>query len=582
MRPVPAIILCALFYLGVAQDTTNYDDTNVKTNNVEPSPSVRLDPYIRKALLKALSDLEENENVTISETTDGTSPFFSENTSDEVTVSQAKKENIQIHSFVVNGQSAFNNSSHVTPMFIDKNISILSTTVGNVENHDIANPTKTPYNEIFQTRESGVNIQQVRSIPSASKTKDSNFAQNKLTTEKPHRISTTTTSTTTTTTTPKPTHNEDGENIEEVSKKDVQVFQAPLVAAFTVHQDADGVPKKVIPIYQQTNIQSGSKTSSISNLPTNIPQHLSPNNPVNYIQDFTSSEFITQQLTLQKQLEDKQRILEERLRFLQIQQRQQEELLRSQQLLLQQKEAERIQQSLFEQDQFKKQLLLLEQQKLPTQQISNFHAHKNFPQNQILNQNNQRPLKSQVSIQPSVSLDQTNTLAAQQQLPNREAVDFLIHLRTKQQNQFPLQDNHLPQGISNFLQPNSAQNFNQGLNFQLTNQIKSSDDPRQKQGTRVFRHESGVGNLGINIPNYNRFNTFDPPFTNHFSTPNRISQFSPDVELKQLLAQSNLNSRAQEDLNIVSKVLSLNHGIPFHNIPNRLSFDNRRRTRTSS
>ncbi|XP_050343329.1 putative uncharacterized protein DDB_G0271606 [Nymphalis io] len=577
MRPVPAIILCALFCLGVAQDTTSDDDTNVKTNHVEPSPSVRLDPYIRKALLKALSDLEESENVTISETTDGTSPFFSENTSDEVTVSQANKENIQIHSFVVNGQSAFNNTSHATPTIIDNNISILSTTVGNVENHVTSNlPTQTPFNEVFQTRETGVNIQQVRSIPSTSKSKDSIFAQNKLTTEKPHRISTTTTSTTTTTTTPKPTHNEDGENIEEVSKKDVQVFQAPLVAAFTVHQDAHGIPKKVIPIYQQTNTQSGSK---ISNLPTNIPQLSNLNHAV---PDISSTEFISQQLTLQKQLEEKQKLLEERLRFLQIQQRQQEELLRSQQLLLQQKEVERIQQSLFEQEQFKKQLILLEQQKLPTQQISNFYTHKSVPQNQILSQNNLRPQKSQVSIQPSLSLDQTNTLAAQQQLPNREAVDFLIHLRTKQQNQFPLQDNHLPQGISNFLQPNSDQSFPQGLNFHLTNQIKSSDDPRQKQGTRVFRHESNVGNLGVNIPKYNRFNTFEPPFTNRFSTPNKINPFSPDVELKQLLAQSNLNSRAQEDLNIVSKVLSLNHGIPFHNIPSRLSFDNQRRTRTLS
>lgn len=52
------------------------------------------------------------------------------------------------------------------------------------------------------------------------------------------------------------THNEDGENIEKVSKNDVKIYQAPLVAAFTVQQDAHGLPKNVIPLIDQYRVQS--------------------------------------------------------------------------------------------------------------------------------------------------------------------------------------------------------------------------------------------------------------------------------------------------------------------------------------
>lgn len=568
------ITFSTLLYFGVAQDTTTNDDLNHRTNTIEAGPSVRLDPYIRKALLKALSDLEEGDSFTDTDSTVSTIKSNTEtaNTNNEFTDVQANQENIQIHSFVVNGQAAFDNSSQTTPMLIDNKISILSTTVGNVENYVTASlPTQAPFQEIFQTKETGVNLQQIRSIPSSAKSTTDNLvsSSSKLITSKPRGISPTTTSTTTTTTTPKPTHNEDGENIEEVNQKDVQVFQAPLVAAFTVHQDAQGVPKKVIPIYQQSNNEGILKPSPTLSTPTNViaPSFSSPVIPTANIQRIPSTEFINQQLTLQKQLEEKQLILEQQLRLLQIQQRQQEELLRNQHLLLQQKEAQRIQQALFEQDQFKRQKIIGEQQQLSSNQISNTF-------------NNVRPQNSQVSIQPSVTLDQTNTLAPQQQLPNREAVDFLIHLRNQQQTQFPLQENHLPQGITSFLQPNPVQNFNQVSNFQLTNQLRPDDQLGQKQGNRVFRHENSVGNFGIN-QNYNRLNTFESPFSNRFLT-NRFNQFSRDSELKQLLAQSNINTRAHEDLNIVSKVLSLNHGIPLNNVSNRLPFDSRRPVRTFS
>ncbi|CAK1546151.1 unnamed protein product [Leptosia nina] len=441
------LLLSLALGLGAAQDFTT-DGFNDKVNSVEPNPSVRLDPYIRKALLKALSDLEESGKATDSDNTDPTSPTSDETltTSENSFGARKTKENIQIHSFVVNGQEAFKNSSNTSPTLLDNKISILSTTVGNVENYITATlPTQTPYKEIFQAKESGINVQQIRSIPSTSK---SNFASsqiNRISTSKPRLISTTSsTTTTTTTTTPKPTHDKDGLNIEEVDKRDVQVYQAPLVAAFTVHQDAHGIPKKVIPIYQQSN-QEVSKT-----LPVNIPSHDQAN--INGAQKLPQSDYLAQQLALQKQLEEKQRFLEEQLRLLQLQQRQQEELLRKQQFLLQQKEAQRQQLFLLEQEQLKRQFA--EQQN---------NQQKNVQQIQ-LNNVGIRPPTPQISIQPSVALEQSNTLA-NQALPNKEAIDFLIHLRNQQSEQFPLQNNHLPQGITTFLHPSSNQNFAQNQNI---------------------------------------------------------------------------------------------------------------------
>ncbi|CAG4915997.1 unnamed protein product [Colias eurytheme] len=547
------LLLSIVLACGAAQERFTTDAVNDKLNNVEPNPSVRLDPYIRKALLKALSELEESTNVNDAETTDPTSSPSAETSSSNQDAGQPRvSENIQIHSFVVNGQEAFKNNSNTAPTLLDNKISILSTTVGNVENYVTATlPTQTPFKEIFQAKETGVNLQQIRSI---SNTPKSNFISNqfnKYTTPKSRLISTTSaTTTTTTTTTPKPTHDEDGVNIEEVDKRDVQVYQAPLVAAFTVHQDAQGVPKKVIPIYQQTNINNQELVKGVSNI-------ISPQGSED-VPKFSSNDYISHQLTLQKQLEEKQRILEEQLRFLQFQQRQQEELLRKQHFLLQQKEAQR------------QQLLFLEQEQLKRQRNEQQNgSQNNIQQVPFINNAGINSQASQITIQPSVSFDQNqNLLANQQQLPSREAVDFLIHLRNQQQEQFPLQSNHLPQGITNFLQPSQSQQFVQNQNIQPP-----------KQGNRVFRHESGVGNLGFNNPNYNRFNTYNPVQSNGFFLSQQ-NQYNSDNELKQLLFQTGLNGRAHEDLNIVTKVLSLNHGVPINNsVSNRLVFDSRRHVR---
>lgn len=567
---MPIFIFVTWLTISVAQNTPTEGISDI-INSVELKPSSRLDPYIRKALLKALSELEESDSETTGIESNNETSDIDISTQDTVIDFNdnihSPKQGIQIHSFIVNGQSAFINNTNLTPTLLDDKISILSATAGNVENQVTGSQSKlTPYTKIYQNRDASVNNQQVRSISNS----DLLTIQNEEKTSTTKRIPTTTRITTTTTTTPKPTHNDDGENIEEVDKRDVQVYQAPLVAAFTVHQDAQGLPKQVIPIYQHINDQQ------LRPLPTNnIPTSILPPDSIEYktpqfnlnINQASQNDFINRQLTLQRELEEKQRILEEQLRLLQLQQRQQEELLQKQQFLLQQKEAQRLQQSIFDQDQQRRQQFQI------NRHVNNFSLQKNFQQSSTLNPNN-----SSVSIQASIPLTlnqpSDNLPVNQQQLPNREAVDFLLHLRNKHPEQFPLQENHLPQGISTFLKPNPTQNFQQGLNFNHA----MPEQVGLKQNNRVFRQEAAIGNFGINNANYNRFNTFNPIQANRFfPQQNRPNQYNSDFELKQLLMQMGLTGRNPEDLNIVSKVLSLNHGIFLNNhVSNRLPFDSRR------
>lgn len=577
---VLASIFLAIVSFSTAEDLTSDgapEWINNRLNGLDASAttSARLDPYIRKALLRALAELEESDNFTTG--TDSTDEFTSSGAEEpqteeiitETLLPTTEESGIQIHSFIVNSQAAFDNNTNTTPTITEKNISILHSSAGNLETHiPKSNPTLYPFTEIFEAKETGVNVQQTRSIQNPSKfdiPTEPKTSTKTVTTSRPITPKRTTTTTTTTTTTPRPTHNEDGENIEEVDQKDVHVYKAPLVAAFTVQQDAQGLPKKVIPLFQDP--QSKNQISTSGNLLAS-QSAITSLHSVN-INPAPETDYVTQQILLQRQLEEKQRVLEEQLRVLQLQQRQQEDLLRKQQILLQQKEAQRQQQNVFE------------QKFQSSNAVSNFQTFKPIPQNPTLVQPNTvfRPQNNQVVIQPSIILDQQQQVTvANQQLPNREAVDFLHHLRNQQPQQFPLQENHLPQGISTYLQPNPAQVFHSGVNF---NQLKPFNDPfGLKQNTRVFRQESGAGNFGLN-QNYNRFNSFNPLQTNNrfYTNQNRQIQYNTDADLKQLSSQTGYNARAHEDLNIVSKVLSLNHGIN-NNVSNRLPFDTRSQIRT--
>ncbi|XP_017088699.2 putative mediator of RNA polymerase II transcription subunit 12 [Drosophila bipectinata] len=89
------------------------------------------------------------------------------------------------------------------------------------------------------------------------------------------RRRTTTTTTTTTTITPRPTHNEDGENIELVDKQDIRIQEAPLVTAFTVDLDERGTAQKFRPLLAG-NQRSSFAPQQLQQTHQPLQQHVGP------------------------------------------------------------------------------------------------------------------------------------------------------------------------------------------------------------------------------------------------------------------------------------------------------------------
>ncbi|XP_053677909.1 mediator of RNA polymerase II transcription subunit 15-like [Anopheles nili] len=270
-------------------------------------------------------------------------------------------------------------------------------------------------------------------------------------------------------TTAAPTHNEDGENIERVKSEDVKIFQAPLVAAFTVQQDQLGVPRNVIPLLQtppkqKSPVQSDFKPSpvNLSGGATTTTPSASPGVPSN--QPLLAPLAPASSLGLStRALEEKTRQLEQQLIALQNQQRAQEQLLRAkiqqeqaiiqqqQQQLQQQKqrleEETRLRIQRFEQEQrlFRQQQQQFQQQQQQQQQFQQLPPSAQQlppfkPQPLPLQQQSPSvPLAPQptfvqelprpgpaVQFIPSVSLPggKPIPISVEQQLPFKEAVDF--------------------------------------------------------------------------------------------------------------------------------------------------------------
>lgn len=487
-------------------------------------------------------------------------------------------------------------------------------------------------------------------------------------------------------TTAKPSHNADGENIEELDE--VQVFQAPLVAAFTVHQDINGSPKKVIPIYKQAirepivpvaALNSKAKVSQNNqkdSIPTQslVRQSVSNQQDPQISQQYFNPVSVTSQLNqqqlrvLQQQLEHKTIVLEEQLRELQKQQKYHEEFLKQQQGIRNQNE----QQIIRNQNQQQ-----LNQRFQQSGQQQNFvQVQQQNIQQQVLPQQN-IPHENSFSISPSISV-QATTSNAELLPPQKEAVDFLNQLRSQfpnqqqpphfnnqqqppqfnnqqqssqfnnqqvsqfnnqqqpqfsnqQSNQFSNQQNaqfsnqqnsqgqfqqnsQFPnQQISPFQAQNSISllptqqqlpsnrpflnNFNVPIKQSILQQQLPNEKPFQNNfnsqvqpssqqqlllqlpketsflnfnnnpsglspsSNRVFRHDSGTGNFGFNRNNGFNSNNYFPVNSNR-NFVQQQSRFLDGDKLKSLIYQSGLTSggKSQEDLSIVSKVLSLNHG----------------------
>lgn len=535
--------------------------------NIETTVS-QLNPAIRKALLKALTnydialatDEKDDSTEWNSLQTTTTSSHDGEELLEESTAADLKALNLY-NSYLANGMNFTQNvkdDNEIIHTIIVKAAAKVPTeasvdTSERTENDQVVIQFGAP----DPVKDSDVHIetfQIARSVKTNEidddESNENNHEQNniKVTTYKP--VATTTITTTTrpkgttteepkTTTTPAPTHNDDGENIERVSQNDVKIFQAPLVAAFTVQQDALGLPKNVISLFDQLQqppavakpIQEFAIQSSgnIAPQPINKGSTFEPAIPTTPLtlqlpsENNAPSFILSQSLELPSTkeaafttfaLEQKRRQLEEQIAQLQQQQRQQEQLLRYRH----EEENRRLQQSQFQQAHF-----------------------QNQQQNQQFQQFRTPDLGSSVQVIPSLSFP------TQQLLPVREPNEF----KPKPINSFtpsqplplffgqtaPL----LSTGPQLPLRP--AQQFQ--TSFANLNPVTASEPSRSRH--RVFRQESGTGNFGLNS-----IDTNFPPI---------YPIFNADNQLQSLLLQSGIAGRSNEDLNIITKVLSLNHGI---------------------
>lgn len=341
--------------------------------------------------------------------------------------------------------------------------------------------------------------------------------------------------------------------------EEVKIFQAPLVAAFTVQQDELGVPKSVVPIYRQTG--DG------------------------------------QALTIQEQLEFKQKLLEQQLAELQQQQIQQTQFLLRQRQLYEQQLIQKQQQQQLIQKQRQQQLYLQEQarikqleeqakiKQLEEQRLYRLHQHNLLPVQKpnIFEQTNTLALhppaaEPSVHLQPSVALEVPSAVAP----PLFRTTSYQEQLHFQQlRGQPPPQPQHLQRLQQSF------------------GTFSNDFQPPVAPASRYNRQEAfnAVGNFGFNQekqppPSRNTF-TFNAP-TRYPSTfvYNPYVQFrqvtparpqTPAKQIQRLLYQSGVagelgnvpGSGGHEDLNIVSKVLALNVGALPNNNYQQFSASNR-------
>lgn len=624
-----------MFLLATVSITlTNSQETGIPDKGLDVTQApIKLDKNLRRALLKALTDLEaesaeqskeESENIAQRDTS-AFEVVAKKNLNDDLDVQKSKfsfksfpsdddipsEDKLQNSSFI----DAFHYVTLKTPMMnIEKatqedarsfHVQNVILPVKNSATFGIKTEPKVQQKE--KTTQATFSVNKVESLTlkpatqiseSLARSASNGIATaNALVAPKPTEI------------TPTVPTRKNVTVIESNDSKDkteeVKIFQAPLVAAFTVQQDEQGVPKSVVPIFR------------------------SPNDG--------------QALTLQEQLEFKQQLLEKQLAELQQQQIQQTQfLVRQQQLYEQQlrqkqqhqfylQEQARIKQleeqarikQLEEQTRIKQleeqtKLKRLEEQarfkqleeqrfKFEEQRLNRFQPQRPIPQKQsFFEQSNnilnfQPPVESNVHLQPSLALEVPNidaspafqpTFQPDQRLqPFRQQPQAHHQLQQQQPPQLPqpqqlqqLQQLPQPQQLQQLPQPQQLQPPQHHQRLQQSFGSFSNDfQPSLAPASRFNRQEAfnSIGNFGFNVDN--KANTanirFNPPHRtpgNFFSFTQFKSQAHPPTparQIQQLLYQSGIAgdpNNAQgigspEDLNIVSKVLALNVGA----VPNK-------------
>ncbi|XP_046738853.1 putative uncharacterized protein DDB_G0271606 [Diprion similis] len=565
-------------------------------------PPVKLDKNLRRALLKALADLEAESAEQKKNNEDVTEDFFDEGTPAASIVttipqipqgesnknySSSQKSTISFNGFL--GEGEFPNEEKLqnsTFVEVDKytfssptkqnEISTTHQELKSPKVHDLVSAEKSSvlhlknplliHDDIDKDqgtrsiKNSAFSVNSVQSVSSKpttqlaeslSRSASNNIAaaENSLVAPRPTASSLTSKSKLkNSSSSSDPTKN--GNSVEKLDdNQEVKIFQAPLVAAFTVQQDERGIPKSVVPIYRA----SGDG----------------------------------QALTLQEQLEFKQQQLEKQLAELQRQQVQQTQFLARQQQLYEEQLRFKQQQQIFLREQAR--LKQLEEQRIYQQQIQQQQHQQrlqqaNFDQNSLLNLQSGFD-KSGIQLEPSVSLQLpslANPPSFQSNYQEQRRLQQLQQQQQQQERQRLQQQQQQQQQQQLQQQLQQQQILQQSFGAFPVNEFQTTAVPVP----RFNRQElfGSTGNFGFNDNNnINNFNARGNFGSNQFNAPsinsqnfgfngfNRFRETRPQTPARQiqhLLYQSGVasdlgktrGSGSAEDLNIVSKVLALNVG----------------------
>lgn len=230
--------------------TTNNSSTTSRTTPLNISPK------LRKALIEALNNYDGEDST---EANDETTTFSSteENEVSETTTTDNPSSVIKIHTFSIDGDDSNENEVIKTIIITRPKTTLTPPKQQLLDDQVQIKFGKSP--DPLNTGESdnSLNAQQVRSVESRNKL--STASEKKETTKKKATEKATkapTTPSITTAAVESVTNAADGNklNTEKVSKDEVKIQQAPLLAAFTVQQDANGKPHKVISLLQKSDL----------------------------------------------------------------------------------------------------------------------------------------------------------------------------------------------------------------------------------------------------------------------------------------------------------------------------------------
>lgn len=632
-----ALLSCSLAAIIQSPPTTSPQVTQAAT--------VTINPKLRRALLQALSNFDGEDST---ESDEETTTLNSVEDIDGVTNNPSF---IKVHSFAINGDKSDENEIIKTIIISRPRTTLTPPKTTSSKSDEVQlNFGKTP-DPISSVPINTQNIQQARSVETRISANNEKKEEKQAKKKASEKSATKPITPVTTTTLPPPVTNEDGENIEKVAKDDVKIFQAPLLAAFTVQQDASGQPNKVISLFKNPQHQQQQQLDARNKI---INMEFRPSQPEVQVTASTSIPITTiSAQTTNSQLisvyEQKQRLLEEQIRILQARQREHEEIIRRHQLeqqqsrlrneedqrlrqqqiqqaQIQQNQQQQIQQAQIQQAQIQQnqQQQIQQAQNQQNQQIQQAQIQQAQNQQQQIQQNQQAqqtqiqqqqlrlqpppppasqalvaPPSPTVNVQfvPSIPIGHTVGISVEQQLPFKGPVEFnpdkpdLQKSFSQRQQQFQFRQfqnqqlfnqgfaqqqpiiqqqviSQLPQNLE--LPVRQPQEFN--TFSQLPTSLELPQKPFQTFNSAPLTILPSLTEIVPQVDTRNRVFRNDALQTGNFGVNSHNVQFQPqqvvslgsnfDSQLQNLLLQSGISPRSTEDFRIISKVLSLNHGIP--------------------